>query len=88
MPLATAISLRMSFADRDLFDRAAGAKGKTRSEFLLDAARAAATDALLDQRLFRLSPTEFKAFEKALAKAPRASDVAKSLRKRPAPWTA
>ena len=81
-----ALSLRISDKDRKLIDRAAEALNKTRTEFMLDSARAAATDALLDRRLFLLDPEEFRKFEKALAKAPKASDIVAALKKRPSPW--
>ena len=48
------VNLRVSADDRDLITRAAEALGKNRSEFMLDAARQAARDALLDRTLFRL----------------------------------
>ena len=88
----TALSLRISTRDRDLIDKGAEAIGKSRTEFMLDASRAAATDALLDRRLFLLEPKEFAAFERALAKAPLASELARKIRqkltKRPSPWKA
>ena len=88
MAASVSLSLRISPNDRDLIDRAALAANKSRSEFLLESARAAATDSLLDQRLFMLSPTQLKAFEKALANAPSVQDLARDLKKRPAPWKA
>jgi uncharacterized protein (DUF1778 family) len=86
MPTAQAISLRISERDRRLIDKAAGAVNKSRTEFLLDSARAAAADALLDRNLFVLTAKEFKAFETALIKAPSSKEVLKELRRRPAPW--
>jgi uncharacterized protein (DUF1778 family) len=84
--MTAALSLRISDADRRLIDKAAESLNKSRTEFMLDSARAAATDALLDRRLFVLGQEDFKAFEKALAKAPKASEVLKKLKKRPVPW--
>jgi uncharacterized protein (DUF1778 family) len=88
MTSSSALSLRISERDRLLIDRAAEATHKTRTQFMVDSARAAATDALLDQRLFVLNAKEFKAFEKALEKAPYAGDVLEKLKKRPSPWKA
>ena len=82
----TALSLRINDKDRQLIDKAADVLNKTRTEFMLDSARAAATDALLDRRLFLLEPEEFRKFEKALAEAPRAADVLAKLKQRPSPW--
>ena len=81
-----ALSLRISDKDRKLIDKAADALNKTRTEFMLDSARAAATDALLDRRLFLLEPAEFRRFERALAKAPTSAEVLARLRRRPSPW--
>ena len=87
MTASSALSLRISPKDRKLIDRAAQALNKSRTEFMLESARAAATDALLDQRLFLLEPAEFRKFEKALARAPKSSDLLGRLAKRPSPWT-
>lgn len=86
MTASSALSLRISARDRKLIDRAAQAMNKTRTEFMLDSARAAATDALLDQRLFLLESGDFRKFEEALAKAPKASDLVQALKKRKATW--
>ena len=86
MTSSSALSLRISLEDRRLIDRAAEAMHKTRTEFLLDSARAAATDALLDRNLFVLGTAEFKKFEKALNAAPTSTDVINKLKKRPSPW--
>lgn len=83
---SSALSLRISAKDRKLIDRAAEALNKTRTEFMLESARAAAADALLDQRLFVLDRDEFRSFEKALAKAAKSTDLLHNLRKRPSPW--
>jgi uncharacterized protein (DUF1778 family) len=50
----TVINVRVSRVLRDLIDRAADAIGKSRTEFILESARAHAVDVLLDQRLFTL----------------------------------
>ncbi len=86
MTAASALSLRISAKDRQLIDKAAESLNKTRTEFMLDSARAAATDALLDRRLFVLGEAEFKSFTKVLARAPKASDISRKLGKRPTPW--
>ncbi|MBT3627761.1 MAG: DUF1778 domain-containing protein, partial [Rhodospirillaceae bacterium] len=49
------INLRASAEQKALIDRAASHLGKTRTEFMLDSAREAAENALLDQRLFLLN---------------------------------
>jgi len=56
------INLRVTPRDRDLIDRAAATLGKNRSEFMMDATRMAAEDALLDRTAFRLDAERFSAF--------------------------
>lgn len=86
MTVSTALSLRISTKDRMLIDRAAEATHKSRTEFLLDSARAAAMDALLDRNLFVLGREEFRKFEKALKAAPKSADIVRELKERPSPW--
>jgi uncharacterized protein (DUF1778 family) len=62
------INLRISQRQRALIDRAAQALGRSRSEFMLEAASRAATAALLDQRFFMLDETAFKRFVTVLDK--------------------
>ncbi|TGB76668.1 CopG family transcriptional regulator, partial [Salmonella enterica subsp. enterica serovar Enteritidis] len=42
------LNLRIKPAERDLIDRAAKARGKNRTDFVLEAARAAAEEALIE----------------------------------------
>lgn len=61
-PATRAVNLRVREDIRNLIDWAAQSQGKSRSEFMIDAARRAAEDALLDQpadeRLMK-RPAEF-----------------------------
>jgi uncharacterized protein (DUF1778 family) len=82
MPATQAISIRMSEKDRQLIDSAANVLHKSRTQFMLDSARTAATDALLDQRLFLLDEEEFKKFEEALAKAPTIDEIIANIDRR------
>lgn len=50
-----AVNLRVRHDIRSLIDRAAKAQGKTRSDFMIDAARRAAEESLLDQALVRVN---------------------------------
>ena len=49
-------NLRISAAERNLIDRAAATTGKTRTAFILKAARRAAEDALLDRAIMSVGP--------------------------------
>lgn len=86
MTASVSLSLRISPKDRSLIDRAAMAANQSRSEFLIESARIAATDALLDRRLFMLNPSQLNAFDKALKKAKTVDQVTRQLKKRPNPW--
>ena len=51
--------LRIPPAERNLIDRAAESAGKTRTDFILEAARRAAEEALLDRALMVVSPEAY-----------------------------
>ena len=57
-----AINLRALPEQRDLIDLAAGLLGKTRSDFMLEAACARAQSVVLDQVFFSLDADKFKQF--------------------------
>jgi uncharacterized protein (DUF1778 family) len=78
------INLRIPADQKALIDRAAAAQGQSRTEFMLDSARKAATDVLLDRRLFQLSESAFAAFEHQLD-APVGDGVAALLASK-SPW--
>jgi uncharacterized protein (DUF1778 family) len=56
------LNIRIPAAERHLIDRAAKSSGKTRTDFILGAARRAAEEALLDRTLLLVSPARFKKF--------------------------
>ena len=49
------LNIRIKPEERNLIDRAAKMRGKNRTDFILDAARLAAEDALLDQVVISVS---------------------------------
>lgn len=65
-----AVNLRVRDDIRALIDRAAKTHGKTRSEFMIDAARRAAEDALLDQTLVRVDQATYAHFLELLDQPP------------------
>jgi len=84
-PSAT-INLRAPAAQRELIDRAASLQGKTRTEFMLEAAREKAQQVLLDQAMFVVSPAQYKAFV-ALMEAPLSGNAAvRRLLSKRSPW--
>jgi uncharacterized protein (DUF1778 family) len=80
------INLRISERQRALIDRAAQALGRSRSEFMLDAASRAATAVLLDQRVFMLGESAFKRFVAALDKPTTDPARLRRLLAAKAPW--
>ncbi len=61
-PKRDTLNIRIKPEERDLIDRAAQTRGKNRTDFILDAARRAAEDALLDRTVFKVSPEAYAAF--------------------------
>jgi uncharacterized protein (DUF1778 family) len=89
-PVATdakgSINLRIEMQTRRLIDDAAAILGKTRTEFMIDSARALAIDVLLDQRLFALDAARYDAFVHALDNPPAPGPKLRTLLKRPLAW--
>jgi uncharacterized protein (DUF1778 family) len=87
-PRRDALNLRISAAERDLIDRAAESSGKTRTDFILEAARRAAEETLLDRALMVVSPEAFAEFQRRLdAPAMPNERLLKTMRTK-APWSA
>jgi uncharacterized protein (DUF1778 family) len=80
------INLRASRRQRSLIDRAAKAVGKSRSDFMLEAARREAEAVLLDGRYFALDGKAFKAFVEKLDAPPRVDARLRRLLRERAPW--
>jgi uncharacterized protein (DUF1778 family) len=80
-----AVNLRMREDVRVLIDRAAKARGKTRSDFMIEAARRAAEDALLDQTLVTVDAASFQHYLDLLDKPP-AGEGFDRLMAAPQPW--
>jgi len=80
------INIRARKDDRDLIDRGAAVRRKTRTEFMLDSAREAATNALLDQNFFALDEQKWAEFTKALNASPTENPRFAALMARAAPW--
>jgi uncharacterized protein (DUF1778 family) len=80
------LNIRIKPEVRGLIDRAAELLGKNRTDFVLDAARHAAEDALLDRTVVTLNPKAYAEFLVLLDAPPRPNRrLGKSLHT-PAPW--
>lgn len=80
------LNLRIRSDDRGLIDRAAALTGKTKTDFVIDAARRAAEDALLDRTLFLAPPDAFDAFRARLDEPPRPNARLQRTMKTTPPW--
>jgi uncharacterized protein (DUF1778 family) len=80
------LNLRIKAAERGLIDRAAKSLGKNRTDFVLEAARRAAEEALLDRTVFTVSPKAYVEFAARLDAPPKPNKRLKQSMKTTAPW--
>jgi uncharacterized protein (DUF1778 family) len=85
---AVTISIRAKAGQRDLIDQAADRLGRSRSDFMLEAACRQAEDVLLDQTYFALGSEKMAAFQALLDHPPAPGDRLRRLLNAPAPWDA
>lgn len=80
------INLRATAEQKALIDRAAGLLGKSRTEFMLDTARQAAENVLLDRSLILLGSADYKKFLARLDAPVAPSRALRKLLATPSPW--
>ena len=80
------LSMRLPETDIAIIDRAASLRGRSRTDFVREAAVRAAEDVLMETAPIRMSPAGFKAFMDALSKPARAAPELIELFERAAPW--
>jgi uncharacterized protein (DUF1778 family) len=80
------LNFRVKAEDRNLIDRAARLLGKSRTDFMLESARRAAQDALLDQTLFRVSSKIYTEFVTRLDAPPAPNTKLRRMMRTPTPW--
>lgn len=80
------LNIRIKPEERSLIDRAAKTRGKNRTDFILDAARLAAEDALLDQVVIGVSPQAYAQFVARLDMPPQPNTRLRKTMQTPAPW--
>ena len=83
---AKPVNLRVRTEIRTLIDAAARIQGKSRSDFMIDAARRAAEEALLDQTLFRVDRETYDRFVEILDR-PAGGPGFDRLMNAPKPWS-
>jgi len=80
------LNIRIKPEERSFIDRAAKIKGKNRTDFILDAARVAAEETLLDQSVVMASPEAFAKFLALLDMPPTPNERLQKMMQTPAPW--
>ncbi len=85
-PKRETLNVRIKAEERSLIDRAAKTCGKNRTDFILDAARTAAENTLLDQVLISASPQAYAKFLARLDMPPKPNERLRKTMQTPAPW--
>jgi len=85
-PKRETLNLRIKPELRGLIDRAAELSGKNRTDFVLDAARLAAEDALLDRTVFAMDAKAYAEFLARLDAPPRPNVRLRRSLQTKAPW--
>ena len=80
------IQIRTSVETKAILNRAAALRGQKLSEFMLDSARRQAEDAILDQRVFFLTPDAHEAFLALLDAPAQPTKALQTLLKRKPAW--
>ncbi|MBR0870780.1 DUF1778 domain-containing protein [Bradyrhizobium tropiciagri] len=82
------LSMRLPDADIAIIDRAATLRGRSRTDFVREAAVRAAEDVLMETAPIRMSAAGFKAFMAAVAGPAAPVPEMRKLFQRTAPWEA
>jgi uncharacterized protein (DUF1778 family) len=80
------LNIRVKPEERSLIDRAASLRGKNRTDFILEAARLAAEEALLEQTVIMASPEAYAQFLARLDMPPQPNARVRETMQTPAPW--
>jgi uncharacterized protein (DUF1778 family) len=80
------LNLRIKPEERCLIDRAAKTLGKNRTDFMLDAARRAAEEALLDRTILTVSLKAYAEFLARLDAPPQPNERLRRTMRTSAPW--
>ena len=85
-PRRDTLNIRIPAAERNLIDRAAASSGKTRTDFILEAARRAAEETLLDRAMLSVGPEAYAEFLARLDAPPQPNERLRRTMKARAPW--
>jgi uncharacterized protein (DUF1778 family) len=82
----TTLNMRIKPEERGLIDEAARTLGKTRTDFILDAALRMAEDTLLERTLIKVSPEAYAEFLVLLDAPAKSNERLSKLMNAPLPW--
>ncbi len=85
-PKRETLNIRIKPEERNLIDRAASMRGKNRTDFILDAARVAAEEALLDRVVVIVNPKAYTEFLARLDMPPQPNKLLRKTMQTLAPW--
>jgi uncharacterized protein (DUF1778 family) len=85
-PRRATLKLRVTAEECRLIDRAAESAGKSRTEFVLEAAHSAAKEILLDRTIVAVSFKSYSEFLARLDAPPRPNQRLRRTMQTPAPW--
>lgn len=80
------VNLRIRNDTRAIIDRGAALLGRTRSDFMIEAARVAAENAILDQTVIVTSRENYDSFLAMLDRPPQSNERLRKLMQTKAPW--
>jgi len=80
------VNLRIREDTRALIDKAASIQGRSRTDFMIEAARRAAEEAILDKRVIMVSRENYDHLSAALDRPPVADEKLVKLLRTKAPW--
>ena len=80
------LSMRLPEADIAIIDRAARLRGRSRTDFVRDAAVQSAEEALMENTLMRMNPAAFNAFAAVIAAPAQVVPEIVKVLKRKSPW--
>ncbi|MSP98175.1 MAG: DUF1778 domain-containing protein [Betaproteobacteria bacterium] len=81
------LNLRIAAFDRALIDRAAKSSGKSRTDFILSAARCAAEEELLERTPFLVKPANYAKFMAMLDHPPQPNARLRRTMRATPPWS-
>jgi uncharacterized protein (DUF1778 family) len=80
------LNIRIPATERSLIDRAAQSTGKTRTDFILEAARRAAEEALVGRAMLSVTPKAYAEFLERLDAPPKPNAKLRRTMRAAKPW--